>query len=186
MARSAPAALRRPPVTVLPAIEAMGSTPRKIACSTRCQVAPDHSNPVLVQPEIAQVKVRYKDELNGGAEQTVSGVARIQFTEDRNKALQSLRGDVSAQKELFLAAVAKEEPLADADAGRYQQAAQKLEREVKALDYKCQNAPAPMQSQLRQEIENLRFRSNQLQQNQYDAGTRKSLQSESWTVRNSK
>jgi hypothetical protein len=43
-----------------------------------------------------------------------------------------------------------------------------------------------MQSQLRLEAANLRLRANQLEQNQYDPGTRKSLQSESWTVRNSK
>jgi hypothetical protein len=93
---------------------------------------------------------------------------------------------VTAQKELLLAAVAKDEALADADAGRYQQAAQKLEREANALDYKYKDAPVPLQSQMRQEIDNLRFRSNQLQQNEYDASTRKSLQSESWGVRNSK
>jgi Ca-activated chloride channel family protein len=42
------------------------------------------------------------------------------------------------------------------------------------------------QSQLRQEAENLRLRANQLGQNEYDAGTRKAMQSESWNVRNSK
>jgi Ca-activated chloride channel family protein len=138
------------------------------------------------KPDIARVQVKYTDELNGGAERTLSEVATVRFTEDRKMAVNSVRADVAAQKELFLAAVAKDEALADADAGQYQQAAQKLEREAKALDYQCQNAPAPLQGQLRQEIENLRFRSKQFQQNQYDAGTRKSLQSESWSVRNSK
>ena len=113
-------------------------------------------------------------------------MATVRFTEDRKLALNSLRADVAAQTELLLAAVAKDLALADADAGRYQQAAEKLEREAKALDYQCNNAPAALKPQLRQEIDNLKFRSSQLQQNQYDAGTRKSLQSESWTVRNSK
>jgi hypothetical protein len=54
------------------------------------------------------------------------------------------------------------------------------------LDLQYQNAPASVQSQLREEAANLRLRANQLKQNQYDPGTRKSLQSESWTVRNSK
>ena len=62
----------------------------------------------------------------------------------------------------------------------------KLDHEGKALDHQYQNAPAPLQAQIREEIDNLRLRSNQLQKNQYDSGTRKSLQSESWTVRNSK
>ena len=136
--------------------------------------------------EIARVNVSYIDELNGGAEQTSSAVATVRFTEDRKLALNSLRADVTAQKELFLAAVAKDQALADADAGHYQQAAERLDRQAHALDYQYQNAPVDLKPQLRQEIDNLKLRSNQLQQNQYDAGTRKSLQSESWTVRNSK
>jgi len=54
------------------------------------------------------------------------------------------------------------------------------------LNEECKRAPAPLQSQLRDEIDNLRLRSDQFRRNGYDAGTRKSLQNESWTVRNSK
>src|SRR2546427_9307774 len=78
--------------------------------------------------EIARVNFSYIDELNGGAEQTSSAVATVRFTEDRKLALNSLRADVTAQKELFLAAVAKDQALADADAGHYQQAAERLDR----------------------------------------------------------
>src|SRR5437773_2567684 len=138
------------------------------------------------QPEIARVKVSYRDELNGGVEQTISASAKVRFTEDRKLASNSVRPEVTAQKELLLVAVAKDEALADADAGRYQQAAKKLDDEANSLDHQYQNAPAPLQGQIREEIDNLRLRSNQLQKNQYDSGTRKSLQSESWTVRNSK
>ena len=101
-------------------------------------------------------------------------------------AANSVRAGVVAQKELWLTAIAKDEALADADAGRYQDAAQKLASQAKVLDQQYANAPAPMQSQLRQEAENLRYRSEQLKQNQYDAGTRKMIQNESWTTRNSK
>src|SRR2546425_602933 len=145
----------------------------------RCRVQDD-------QPEIARVKVSYRDELNGGAEQTISASARIRFTEDQKLAANSVRPEVAVQKELLLVAVAKDEALADADAGRYQQAAKKLDEKANSLDYQYQNAPAPLQGQIREEIDNLRLRSNQLQKHQYDSGTRKSLQSESWTVRNSK
>ena len=55
-----------------------------------------------------------------------------------------------------------------------------------ALDAQCQNAPAPMQQQFRREVENLRLRSEQIKQNQYDSSTRKSLQWESFNTRNSK
>ena len=54
------------------------------------------------------------------------------------------------------------------------------------LDNQYQNAPASVQSQLREEASNLRLRANQLELNQYDSGTRKSMQSESWMYRNSK
>jgi Ca-activated chloride channel family protein len=138
------------------------------------------------KPEIARVKVSYTDELNGGNEDTISETAKIQFTEDKLMAANSVRAGVAAQKELWLTAIAKDEALADADAGRYQDAAQKLASQAKVLDQQYANAPAPMQSQLRQEAENLRQRSEQLRQNQYDAGTRKMIQNESWTTRNSK
>src|SRR5438067_2444942 len=138
------------------------------------------------KPEIARVKVSYTDELNGGTEESLSETVRIHFTKDEHLAANSLRAGVVAEKELLLTAVAKDEALADADAGRYQQAAQKLERQASVLDKQYRNAPAPMQQQLLEEARNLRFRSNQLQQNQYDSSTRKSMQSESWNVRNSK
>jgi Ca-activated chloride channel family protein len=138
------------------------------------------------QPEVAVVNVRYTDELNGGTEQSLSERARVRFTEDQTLAANSERAEIVAQKELLLTAVAKDDALAQADAGRYQEAAQTLNRQAIVLDGQYQNAPASVQSQLRQEADNLRLRANQLEQNQYDPGARKSMQSESWTVRNSK
>jgi Ca-activated chloride channel family protein len=138
------------------------------------------------QPEIAVVNVRYTDELNGGAEQSLSERATVRFTEDQTVAAKSERAGIVAQKELMLTAVAKDAALADADAGRYQQAAQTLNRQAIVLDSNYLNAPASVQSQLREEAANLRLRANQLEQNQYDPGTRKSMQSESWIYRNSK
>jgi len=152
----------------------------------RCQVEPERIQGRAAKPEVARVKIRYLDELNGGAEETAKGVAQIQVTDDERRAADSVHADLAAEKELFLAAVAKDDALAEADAGHYQKAAQKLECQARVLDDQCRQASSPLQSQLRREIENLRFRSKQLQQNQYDASTRKSLQSESWSVRNSK
>jgi Ca-activated chloride channel family protein len=137
-------------------------------------------------PEVATVRVSYIDEINGGAERSLAGTATIQFTDDEKQAANSVRSTVAAQIELMHAAVAKDEALVDADAGRYQQAAAKLSRQASVLDQQYQNAPAEMRPQLRQEAENLKMRCNQLQQNQYDSSTRKSLQNESWTFRNSK
>ena len=101
-------------------------------------------------------------------------------------AAKSERAEIVAQKELLLTAVAKDAALADADAGHYKQAAVTLNRQANALDLQYQNAPAYVQSQLRDEAANLRLRANQLEQNQYDSGTRKAMQSESWNARNSK
>ncbi len=138
------------------------------------------------QPEVAAVTVRYTDELNGGAQESVSERVRVRFTANRTVAANSERAEIVAQKELLMTAVAKDAALVEADAGRYQQAAQTLNRQAIALDGQCLNAPAPMQSQLRLEAKNLRLRADQFEQNQYDSGTRKSLQSESWSMRNSK
>jgi Ca-activated chloride channel family protein len=138
------------------------------------------------KPELANIKVRYLDEMNGGAEQIVSDKAMVRYTSDPRQVESSVRPEIAAQRELFVTAVAKGEALACADAGNYEQAAQKLERQAKALDSQCLTAPAPLQTQLRDEISNLRLRSDELRKNQYDAGARKSLQNESWTVRNSK
>src|ERR1039457_6622955 len=138
------------------------------------------------QPEVAAVTVRYTDELNGGAEESVSERVKVRFTEDRTVAAKSARAEIVAQKELLLTAVAKDAALVEADAGRYQQAAQTLNRQAVALDTQYQNAPASVQSQLREEAANLRLRATQFEQNQYDSATRKSMQSESWNSRNSK
>jgi Ca-activated chloride channel homolog len=145
----------------------------------RCQLQGHH-------PEIARVKVSYLDELNGGAECLLSAVATVRFTDDREVASNSLRAEVAAQKQLLLAALAKDQALADADAGRYQQAAQHLAQNAGELDRAYVNAPASVQAQLRTEADHLRAYANQLEQNQYSSGTRKSLQNESWQWRNSK
>ncbi len=138
------------------------------------------------QPEVAAVTVRYADELNGGTEQSLSQRALIHFTKDATVAANSEHADVVVQKELLLTAVAKDAALAEADAGRYQQAAQTLNRQALVLENQSQNAPASLQGQLRQEAGGLRLRASQLEQNQYDTGTRKSMQSESWLYRNAK
>jgi Ca-activated chloride channel family protein len=138
------------------------------------------------KPDIAHVKVSYMDEVNGGNEDTVSETAKIQYTDDKLRAANSIRAGVVAEKELWLTAIAKDEALAAADAGRYQDAAQRLASQAKVLDQQYANAPKQVQPQLRQEAENLRQRSEELRQNQYDARSRKIMQSESWTTRNSK
>ncbi|MEY2466975.1 MAG: Ca-activated chloride channel [Verrucomicrobiota bacterium] len=138
------------------------------------------------KPEIARVKISYVDELNDGAEQVASGAVQIKFTEDKSVAINSVRGSIVAEKELFLTAVTKDEALAAADAGNYREAAQKLDQQADLLDANYKNAPASVQVQIRSETKNLRDRSQQLQKGKYDSATRKTMQWESYNGRNSK
>jgi hypothetical protein len=87
---------------------------------------------------------------------------------------------------LVVAALAKDQALAEADAGRYQNAARNLESQAQVLEQRYSSASAPVQKLLRVEIENLRSRAGELQNNEYTRSTRKAMQSESWQMRNSK
>ena len=136
------------------------------------------------QPEIARVKVGYVDELAGGSEQSASSTVKIRFTEDRAIAERSVNVTINAQKELMLTAVAKDEAMAEADAGHYKQAAARLNAQANALNNTMASAPAAVQVQIRGELDNLTVFTNQLQQGQYNF--RKDMQSQSYNTRNSK
>jgi Ca-activated chloride channel family protein len=138
------------------------------------------------EPEIARVKVTYADELDNGVEQSVARSVRVRFTNDGEVAAKAINVSVVAQKELTLTAVRKDEALADADAGKFGEAARKLDSQAAILESSYSSAPASIQVQIRTESENLRNRSRQLQKGDYDSSTRKTMQSESWTIRNSK
>ena len=118
------------------------------------------------EPEVARVKVSYTDE---------STVAD-----------QSVNAAVNAEKVLVLTAVAKDEAIAQADAGNYQQAAQTLAKQRQVLGAVYANAPASVQVQIRAETNNLGDFNDQLVNGKYDGASRKSLQSQSYNTRNSK
>ena len=135
--------------------------------------------------DVARVRVVYADEIVGG-EQSVHGAAPIRFTTDRAVAAGSVNAALQAEKELVLTAVRKDEALADADAGNYTAAADRLRRQAAVLTDNYRYAPAAMQPQIRDEAANLLNRSKQLEEGLYDSGTRKQMQSESFMIRNSK
>jgi Ca-activated chloride channel family protein len=145
----------------------------------RCKTSDDRA-------ALAMVKVNYTDELNGGTEEAISGEVRIRYTGDRELAEKSIRRTVVAEKELFASALAKDQAIADADSGKYQEASRKLSAQAAALDQQYDSAPAYLQQQIKSEAYNLRQQSEQLSRNQYSAGSRKSMQSESFNTRNSK
>jgi Ca-activated chloride channel family protein len=138
------------------------------------------------KPEVARVKVNYTDELNGGTIELADDVAKIRYTEDRDAADKSVNGAVVAQKEIMLTAVAKDEAMAQADAGNYKQAAAILASQAATLNRAYADAPASVQIQIRAETNNLNTFGGQLESGQYDSAARKSMQSQSYNRRNSK
>lgn len=136
-------------------------------------------------PELATVRVHYTDEIEGGI-QSADAVARIRFTTDTAAAERSVNAAIVAEKELFFNAVRKDEALADADAGNYREAASKLRTQALILESNYVNAPAPLQKQFRNESDNLRRRSEELERGNYAPSVRKAMQSESFSTRNSK
>jgi len=138
------------------------------------------------EPEVARVKVSYTDELDNGSEQSTSGVVKIRYTDDQAAADRSVNAAVNAEKVLVLTAVAKDEAIVQADGGNYRLAAQTLAGQKAALGALYANAPAPAQSQIRLELQNLDDFTNRLDQGQYDSAVRKTLQSQSYNTRNSK
>jgi Ca-activated chloride channel family protein len=138
------------------------------------------------EPEVARVKVSYADELDNGSEQSTSGVVKIRYTDEPAVADRSVNAAVNAEKALVLTAVAKDEAIAQADAGNYQQAAQTLAAQRGILSAVYANAPGTVQAQIRAETNNLLDFDNQLVNGRYDGASRKSLQSQSYNTRNSK
>jgi Ca-activated chloride channel homolog len=142
------------------------------------------------QSEIARAQASYTDELNGGTIGSADDIAKINFTEDQLDSDKSVNGTVVAQKELMLTAVAKDEAIAQADAGNYQQAATILKKQSAALNGTFANAPAAVQSQIRAETNNLEDVSDSIGSfggGSFDgSATRKVLQSQSYNTRNSK
>lgn len=138
------------------------------------------------EPEVARVKVSYTDELDNGSEQSTSGVVKLRYTDDQAVADRSMNSTVAAEKTLVLTAEAKDKAIAQADAGDYQQAAQTLATQKAALGAAYANAPSAVQVQIRAETSNLEDFNGQLTGGQYNAASRKILQSQSYNTRNSK
>src|ERR1017187_1194636 len=138
------------------------------------------------KPEVARVNVNYKDELADGSEQSASGVARIDFTDDKKLSDKSLNGAVNAEKELILPAVAKDAAMEQDDAGNYKLAAQTLSAQNAALNRAYADAPAAVQIQIRQETNYRSEGVGQLDGGSYNGASRKTMQSQSYNTRNSK
>lgn len=138
------------------------------------------------QTDIARVKASYTDELNDSAAQVTEDTAKIRFTGDQAAVDGSANSTVIAQKEIMLTAVAKDEAMAQADAGNYQEAAKILAGQGHVLKAVYAASSAPVQAQLQDEMDNIQNFTNQFVNGQYGAATRKLMQSQSYNSRNSK
>jgi Ca-activated chloride channel family protein len=145
----------------------------------RCQVDGE-------TPEVARVKVTYADEYDNGSSHSTGGTVRIDYSGDRRVSDKSINGAVVAEKELMLAAVAKDAAMAEADAGNYQRAAQILAVQSAALNRAYADAPAAEQARIRTETNYLNTFNGRMEQGQYDSATRKTMQWQSFNSRNSK
>jgi hypothetical protein len=137
------------------------------------------------------VNVNYKDEFSDGNDQSASGVAKIDFTDNQKLSDNSINGAVNAEKELMLTAVAKDEAIVQADAGNYQQAATILKAQSAVLNNSFAAAPPEVQRQIRAETNNLDDFSDRIGGGfggggSFDSVTRKILQAQSYNTRNSK
>ncbi len=138
------------------------------------------------QREVARVNVNYTDEFDNGRAQSASGTVRVEFSDDMAASEKSVNGAVVAQKEIMLAAVAKDAAMAEADAGNYKKAATILSVQNAALGRAYAAAPAAVQSQMRDETKNLESFETRISGGGYDSGSRKVMQSQSYNSRNSK
>jgi len=143
------------------------------------------------QPDVATVNVNYTDELDGGSMHTATGTARIDYTDDQKASDRSVNGEVYAQKELMLTAVAKDEAMVQADQGNYSSASRILSVQNAMLNSAYAVAPASVQVQIRAESNNLDYFSDQIGNAPagsaaYGSGLRKTMQEQSYNTRNSK
>ena len=92
----------------------------------------------------------------------------------------------------MLTAVAKDEAMTQADAGNYAVASRILTTQNAQMNSAYAAAPATVQMQIRQETDNLNYFSNRVSGGGgfggggYDSTTRKTMQEQSFNMRNSK
>ena len=140
---------------------------------------------VDAEPEVARVKVSYTDELDNGSEQSVSDVAKIRYTDDQAVADRSMNSAVAAEKTLVLTA----EPRTRPSPRRTRAITNRRPRPwlcKSRPDAAYADAPAAVRVQIRAETSNLEDFNGQLSGGQYNAASRKVLQSQSYNTRNSK
>jgi Ca-activated chloride channel homolog len=136
--------------------------------------------------DLASVKVTYRDEINGSQEAKAEGVVRIGVTTDEKEAASAINQGIVAERELQLNALAKDQAMADADAGNYRNAAESLRANAQNLEAVAAYAPMPMRQNLESQVKEQRARADEIDAGGMSKSLRKMIQSESYNRKNGK
>jgi Ca-activated chloride channel family protein len=149
----------------------------------RCQV---DAGQATAQRDVATVNVAYLDEINGARPAETRQTALVNLTTNATEAAASVNAAVAAERELQLNAVAKEQALTEADAGRFKQAAASLKSYAEKLEAAAPAAPAALRDRLQTEAEEQRKRASEIEATGMTKAMRKTLQNESYQRKNAK
>jgi Ca-activated chloride channel family protein len=149
----------------------------------RCRVkAPD----AVTQLDLASVRVTYRDEINGSEEATIEQNVRIGVTTDEQEVADGINQTVAAERELQLNALAKDQAMAAADAGKNRDAATSLRANAQKLEAVAAGAPIPVRQNLESQAQEQRARADEIDNSGMSKSLRKTIQSESYNRKNGK
>jgi Ca-activated chloride channel homolog len=149
----------------------------------RCRVkAPD----AVTQLDLASVRVTYRDEINGSEEATIEQNVRIGVTTDEQEVADGINQTVAAERELQLNALAKDQAMAAADAGKNRDAATSLRANAQKLEAVAAGAPMPVRENLESQAQEQRARADEIDNGGMSKSLRKTIQSESYNRKNGK
>jgi Ca-activated chloride channel family protein len=133
--------------------------------------------------DIAAVTVRYRD---SDGVQVVRHNAAVSLTTDEKAAQLSINRTIQAQRILMANAVAKDQAMATADAGGYEEAGNKFRNQADRLSRAATEAPAAYQQPLQEEVERLRRRADEVAAGSWSKSSRKETQAEIYKEKNRK
>jgi Ca-activated chloride channel family protein len=149
----------------------------------RCRVKASDS---ARQMGLASVKVTYRDEINGSQEASTEQNVQIGVTTNEQEVADAVNQTVAAERELQLNALAKDQAMSDADAGKYRNAAESLRANAQKLEAVAANAPMLVKRNLESQAQEQRARAQEIDANGMSKSMRKMIQSESYNTRNGK
>jgi Ca-activated chloride channel family protein len=134
--------------------------------------------------DIAAVTVRYRD--SSDQVQIIRHSAVVSLTKDEKAAQLSINRTIQAQRILMANAVAKDQAMATADAGGYEEAGNKFRDQADSLSRAATEAPAAYQQPLQAEAERLRKRADEVAAGSWSKSSRKENQEEIYKEKNRK